>query len=72
MIQSRIQADVSAGEPRDVALLELATENAELRLQLAEAQEQCVEMAVDAGELQAVIELLQFELAALRKTHGRK
>ena len=32
-------------------MLTLVTENAELRLQLAEAQDQCVELAVDAGEL---------------------
>ncbi|TXM92864.1 hypothetical protein FV223_10330 [Methylobacterium sp. WL116] len=44
-------------------LLELATENAELRLQLAEAQGQLIEIAVDAGELQALIEGLQAELA---------
>src|SRR4051812_27550238 len=33
--------------PDDMSLFELATENAELRLQLAEAQEQCVKMAMD-------------------------
>ncbi|WP_279605150.1 hypothetical protein [Methylobacterium sp. E-016] len=41
-------------------------ENAELRLQLAEAQDQLIEMAVDAGELQALIEGLQAELAEAR------
>jgi chromosome segregation ATPase len=44
-------------------LLTLATENAELRSQLAEAQDQCVELAVDAGELQAEIEALRAQLA---------
>ena len=65
MIQARIHADVSADSPRDVTLLELASENAELRLQLAEAQEQCIEMAVDAGELQAEIEVLRAEVETL-------
>jgi septal ring factor EnvC (AmiA/AmiB activator) len=50
----------------DLPLLELATENAELRLQLAEAQDQLIEMAVDAGELQALIEGLRAELAEAR------
>ena len=50
----------------DITLLELAAENAELRLQLAEAQEQCIEMAVDAGVLQAEIDALQAEIAELR------
>lgn len=50
----------------DLPLLEIATENAELRLQLAEAQDQLIEMAVDAGELQALIEGLRDELAEAR------
>ena len=50
----------------DITLLELAAENAELRLQLAEAQEQCIEMAVDAGALQAEIDTLRAEIAELR------
>jgi uncharacterized protein involved in exopolysaccharide biosynthesis len=50
----------------DITLLELAAENAELRLQLAEAQEQCIEMAVDAGALQAEIDALRAELAELQ------
>ena len=54
------------GTAPDLRLLELATENAELRLQLAEAQDQLIEMAVDAGELQALIEGLQAELAKAR------
>lgn len=52
-------------------LLALAVENAELRLALAEAQEQCVELAVDAGELHATIKELQARLAVVeaeRKT----
>ena len=47
--------------PTDFLLL--AAENTELRLQLAEAQDQCVELAVDAGELQAEIEALRARLA---------
>ena len=46
-------------------LLALAVENAELRFALAEAQEQCVELAVDAGELHATINELQARLAVL-------
>jgi len=42
--------------------LELATENVELRHQLAEVQEQCVELAVDAGELHAEIQALRAQL----------
>ena len=42
-----------------LTVLTIATENAELRLQLAEAQDQCVELAVDAGELHAEIETLR-------------
>jgi polyhydroxyalkanoate synthesis regulator phasin len=48
-------------------LLPLAAENAELRLQLVESQDQCVEMAVDAGELQAEIEALRAQLADLER-----
>lgn len=54
------------GTVLDLPLLELATENAELRLQLAEAQDLLIEMAVDAGELQALNEGLQAELAEAR------
>lgn len=50
----------------DITLLELAAENADLRLQLAEAQEQCIEIAVDAGALQAEIDTLRAELAKFR------
>jgi len=46
--------------------LALSIENAELRQQLAEVQEQCIELAVDAGELHAVIEDLQRQLTAAR------
>lgn len=60
------ESSVPTATARDLPLLELATENAELRLQLAEAQDQLIKMAVDAGELQALIEGLQAELAVAR------
>lgn len=44
----------------------LVAENTELRQQLAETQDQCVELAVDAGELHAQIQALQDELARIR------
>lgn len=47
-------------------LLTLVTENAELRAQLAEVQDQCVELAVDAGELHAEVEALRRKLAEVR------
>ena len=51
----------------DLSLLELATENTELRLQLAEAQDQLVEMAVDAGELHVEITALRARLAHVER-----
>jgi chromosome segregation ATPase len=50
----------------NAALLELTNEIVALHLLLAEAQDQCVEMAVDAGELQAELLALRAELAAVR------
>ncbi|KQO45558.1 hypothetical protein ASF32_21480 [Methylobacterium sp. Leaf91] len=44
-------------------LLAPATENGEIRSQLAEAQGQCVELAVNAGELNAEVEAPRRELA---------
>lgn len=44
-------------------LLTACVENTELRLHLAEAQDQCVELAIDAGELHAEIEALRARLA---------
>jgi regulator of replication initiation timing len=48
-------------------LLALATENAELRLQLAEMQDQCIELAVDGGELHVEITALRVRLAHVEK-----
>jgi len=53
-------------DDKDCLVLALAVENAELRAQLAEAQDQCIELAVDAGELHAEVEALRDELARLR------
>ncbi|MCJ2039065.1 hypothetical protein MKK55_08885 [Methylobacterium sp. J-059] len=47
-------------------VLALATENAELRAALAEAQELLIEIAVDAGEMHARLEEVQRELAVTR------
>jgi uncharacterized protein involved in exopolysaccharide biosynthesis len=47
---------------RTADFLALVIENRELRQQLAETQEQCVELAVDAGELHAEIEALRARL----------
>jgi septal ring factor EnvC (AmiA/AmiB activator) len=47
--------------------LAVATENVELRQQLADVQDQCVELAVDAGELHAEIEALRVQLAAVER-----
>lgn len=66
MIQSRRPVPDAPLTALDIALLELTAENADRHLQLAEAQERCIEMAVDAGDLQADIEALRSELTAAR------
>lgn len=45
-------------------LLALAAENAELRLQLGDAQDLLMETAIDAGHLHARIEAVQIECDA--------
>ena len=50
-------------DQRTADILAVVIENAELRAQLAEVQDQCVELAVDAGELHAEIEALRGRLA---------
>jgi hypothetical protein len=52
-------------------LLALATENAELRLQLATAQDLLMETAIDAGHLHARIEAVQAERDAWREEAER-
>ena len=47
-------------------ILALATENAELRAQMAEAQDMLVETAVDAGEMHAENEALRAKIAAFQ------
>ncbi|MCJ2038130.1 hypothetical protein MKK55_04045 [Methylobacterium sp. J-059] len=46
-------------------ILALATENAELRAELAEARELLIETAVDAGEMHAEVEALRMQIANL-------
>lgn len=46
-------------------ILALATENAELRAQLAETQDLFVEVAVDAGVMHAEVEALRTQIANL-------
>ncbi len=48
---------------RTAEFLAVVMENAELRQKLADVQDQCVELAVDAGELHAEIEALRARLA---------
>lgn len=48
---------------RNAEFLAVVVENAELRQTLAEVQDACVELAVDAGDLHAEIEALKARLA---------
>ena len=50
-------------DQRSADILAVVIENRELRAQLAEVQDQCIELAVDAGELHAEIEALRGRLA---------
>lgn len=49
-------------DQRTANILTVVIENRELRAQLAEVQDQCVELAVNAGELNADIEALRARL----------
>jgi hypothetical protein len=49
----------------------IAIENVELRAQLAEAQDQCIELAVGAGELQVEIDRLRVRLAVVERDRSR-
>ena len=46
-------------------ILALAVENTELRTQLAEVQEQCIELAIDTGDMHARLEALQAQMAVI-------
>lgn len=59
----RVGNGMSDTSQRTAEFLAVCVENAELRHQLAEVQDQCVELAVDAGELHAEIETLRARLA---------
>ena len=52
---------------RTAEFLAVVIENAELRQQLADVQDQCVELAVDAGELHTEIETLRSRLTQAEK-----
>ncbi|KQP53690.1 hypothetical protein [Methylobacterium sp. Leaf108] len=51
--------------------LAVVIENAELRQQLAEAQDQCVELAIDGGELHAELEALRARLVEAELNRDR-
>ncbi|WP_456686177.1 hypothetical protein [Bradyrhizobium sp. P5_C11_2] len=52
-------------------LLALATENAELREQLASTQDMLVETAIDAGNMHALVEAMRIERDALQEEAER-
>jgi hypothetical protein len=52
-------------------LLALAAENAELREQLASAQDMLVETAIDAGNMHALVEAMRIERDAWREEAER-
>ena len=56
---------------RTTDFLAIALENVELRQQLAEVQDQCIELAVDAGGLHAEIEMLRAQLLAAERACDR-
>ncbi|WP_264051562.1 hypothetical protein [Methylobacterium flocculans] len=56
---------------RTAEFLAVVIENTELRQQLAESQDQCVELAVDAGELHAEIEAIRARLAEAEQDRDR-
>jgi len=62
---------MSGGVRHHPEFLAVVLENAELRQQLAEVQDQCVELAVDAGELHAEIEALRTRLLAAERACDR-
>lgn len=56
------------GMPHDAAslILALVVENTELRAQLAEVQDQGVDLSIDAGEIHARLEVLQAALVVMQ------
>ena len=54
-------------DQRTADILAVVIENRELGAQLAETQDQCVELAVDAGELHVDIEALRARLARVER-----
>ena len=54
------------GDDVTALLVAIARENADLRQQLATAQDMLMETAIDAGNLHAMIEVLQVERDAWR------
>ena len=54
-------------DQRSAEFLAVMLENAELRLALATAQDQCVELAIDAGGLHGEIEALRLRIAELEQ-----
>lgn len=60
---SRAEDGMTNTDQRSADFLAIAIENAELRQQLADVQDQCVKLAVDAGEQHAENEALRHRLA---------
>ena len=58
---------MTGGGQRTTEFLAVVLENVELRQQLAEVQDQCIELAVDAGGLHAEIEILRAQLLAAER-----
>lgn len=60
---------MSSTGQRSAEFLAVMLENAELRQALATAQDQCVELAVIAGELHGEIDALRRRLAEVERVH---
>lgn len=58
-------------QQRSAEFLAVVLENTELRRTLAEVQDQCVELAVDAGELHAENAALRARLAEAERERDR-
>jgi hypothetical protein len=59
------------GDDMAALLVAVARENADLRQQLATAQDMLMETAIDAGNLHALVEAVQIERDAWRDEAGR-